>query len=83
MNTAGKVAIGILGGIAIGVAAGILLAPNSGKKTRKKLMSKSKELTDRVSKTYGDMKKTYNKQLDSLAGNGKAGIDTLKESMKV
>lgn len=83
MNTAGKVAIGVLSGVAVGVAAGILIAPSSGKKTRRKLMGKSKELTDRVSETYDGMKKAYNKKLESLAGNGKTGIDSIKESMKV
>jgi gas vesicle protein len=83
MNTAGKVTIGILSGLAIGVATGILIAPSSGRKTRKKLIGKSKELTDRMAESLEDVKKAYNKKVEAYAGEGKHGIDSLKNTLKV
>jgi len=47
-NTALKVVAGVLVGAAVGVIAGILLAPDSGKNTRKKIVDKTKDMADDV-----------------------------------
>ncbi len=83
MNTAGKVTIGILSGLAIGIAAGILIAPQSGRKTRKQLIGKGKELKDQMAESLEDVKKAYNKKVEAYAGESKHGIDSLKNSLKV
>ncbi len=46
MNTKTKVIGGFLLGTAIGAATGLLLAPRSGRKTRKKIKNESKKLAD-------------------------------------
>ncbi len=46
-STALKVAGGILAGAAAGAIAGVLLAPDSGKKTRKKIAVKTKKTEER------------------------------------
>ena len=70
----------------IGVAVGLLMAPESGRKTRKKLMDKSKEFGDEVvksvSKGLDTVKSTYNQKVDQLANAGKSTIDTAKERIK-
>lgn len=87
MNTTVKVVGGFLIGAAVGAAAGILLAPESGKRTRKRLLDESKRMSDNafdsVSKAFDSVKGSYNKKLDEYAKSGKVSIDNLKETMKV
>lgn len=58
-----KSAIMFLGGVAVGTMIGVLLAPDSGKKTRKKLVRQFDDLKDNLG--------------DKLA-SGKAKLDSLK-----
>ena len=87
MNTAVKVIGGFLAGAAIGVAAGVLLAPESGTRTRKRVLDESKRIADNVldsvSGAMDSVKGSYNKKLDEYAKSGKVSIDNLKETMKV
>jgi gas vesicle protein len=55
----GKVVLGTLAGLAIGAMAGILFAPESGSKTRKKIMNKGDGYVD-------EFKSKFDKFLDSL-----------------
>jgi gas vesicle protein len=86
MNTTTKIIGGFLAGATLGVAAGLLLAPNSGQKTRKKIMKESKKLTDQftnaVSQSLDTVKKSYNKKLDEYADNGKTAIENVKKTIK-
>ncbi|HEY4656326.1 MAG TPA: YtxH domain-containing protein [Cyclobacteriaceae bacterium] len=87
MNATAKIIGGFLAGAALGVAAGLLLAPESGRKTRKRILDKSKEVTDQVAKTVAStmdtVKSSYNKKLEDYANSGKSTIDTMKEKIKV
>lgn len=83
MNTTTKVAIGVLAGASVGILTGLLLAPNSGKKTIKKLMGKTNELKDQMTDSMLEVKKAYNKRVDVLVDDGKTGINSLKSSLKV
>lgn len=47
MNSTSKILLVALGGIVLGATAGILLAPKSGKETRKDLMDKINELKNK------------------------------------
>lgn len=86
MNNTTKIIGGFLAGAALGVAAGVLMAPDSGKRTRRRLADKSKEysdqLSDSVSKTLDTVKSSYNKKLDEYASTGKHSIDAVKEKIK-
>jgi gas vesicle protein len=46
MNDSFKTALAFIGGAAAGAAIGILLAPDKGSETRKKILSKAKDLGD-------------------------------------
>lgn len=59
-STALKVAGGVLAGAAAGALAGVLLAPDSGKNTRKKIVDKTK-------KVAGDVKMKVADKLKGLA----------------
>jgi gas vesicle protein len=83
MNTASKVTVGILAGAVLGLITGILIAPDSGKKTREKLMGKSKDLKDKVIDSIDEMKKAYNRKLETIASESKSGIETVKNGLKV
>ena len=81
-----KVIGGFLAGATIGAVAGLLLAPESGRKTRKKMMDESRRLTDQftdsMSRTFDSVKDNYNKKLDEFAKRGKVSLESLKDSMK-
>lgn len=83
MNTTGKVLVGVLAGAAAGLLTGILMAPDSGKKTREKLLGKSQDLKNKTQDTLNEMKRTYNKKLETYAVEGKSGIEYLKDSLQV
>jgi gas vesicle protein len=86
MNTTTKIIGGFLAGAALGVATGLLMAPDSGKRTRKKIMDKSKEVGDQVAKsvakTLENVKSTYNQKVDEFAKTGKASLEAMKEKVK-
>ena len=75
------------GRVALGAAAGILLAPNSGRKTRTKILDESnkfrKQLIDAIEEAFSSMKDNYNKKVDDYATNGKRSIDVIREKVKV
>jgi len=83
MNTTTKIITGFLAGASLGILTGILIAPNSGKKTREQIADKTKDLKNRMVDSYDDVKKAYNKELESLLSTGKSGIDSLKNTLKV
>lgn len=60
---------GILLGLAAGALVGLLLAPDSGKKTRKKISSESdsffKDLQDQLQTGLDNIKRQYNDYVDT------------------
>lgn len=86
MNATAKIIGGFLAGAMLGVAAGLLMAPESGRNTRKKIADKSKEFTDEVAKSVSrsldTVKSTYNKKVDEFANAGKSTIDSTKDRIK-
>ncbi len=55
MNTGQKILLSFLAGISVGAVAGLLIAPDSGKETRKKLAKKA-----------GDIKSSIGTQMTKL-----------------
>jgi gas vesicle protein len=62
---------GILVGLAVGAVVGLLLAPESGKKTRKRISSESdsffKDLQDQLQTGRENIKSQYNDYVDTAA----------------
>lgn len=87
MNTTVKVIGGICLGAIAGTVAGILLAPSSGRETRKQIRAKAQEMTDEIKSSVSDyvdqMLSNYNKKVDTYAENGKHAIDSMKKTIKV
>lgn len=58
-----KILVGFLAGAAVGALAGILFAPDKGSNTRKKISTKSGDITDSVKNSFSDfidgVKETY------------------------
>ena len=86
MNTTVKVLGGICLGAIAGTIAGILVAPASGRDTRKQLKDKTQTMTDEIKSSVSDyvdhLLKGYNKKVDAYAENGKHAIDQVKQSIK-
>ncbi|MFZ1806928.1 MAG: YtxH domain-containing protein [Cyclobacteriaceae bacterium] len=87
MNTKTKVIGGFIIGAALGAASGLMLAPSSGRKTRKKLKAESKrlanELIEKANESLDSAKKAYNHKIEEYTKNGKSSIDHLTETIKV
>jgi gas vesicle protein len=87
MNTTLKVVGGVLLGAAIGAGIGLMVAPTRGDKMQSFLKKKSKKYSkqalDAASAYIDSLKKDYNKKVDYYAANGKNGIDSVKESIKL
>ncbi len=58
-----KILVGFLAGAAVGALAGILFAPDKGSNTRKKIATKTGDITDSVKNSFSDfidgVKETY------------------------
>lgn len=73
---------GILVGLAVGAVVGLLLAPESGKKTRKKISSESdsffKDLQDQLQTGLENIKSQYNDYVDSAESKTKDAVKQVK-----
>lgn len=87
MNTKIKIASGFLLGAAVGAITALILAPATGKDTRKKIKAESKRLTndliEKANESLMTAKKSYNQNIDNYAKRGKSSIDHLSEDLRV
>lgn len=78
---------GLLAAVAIGAAIGILLAPNSGERTRSKLIRGSRKLTDDLQETVEEsidsLKVKFNSGVDEVVRKGKEMINHTSDRVKV
>ncbi len=70
-NTAGKVAAGVALGALAGAAAGVLLAPKSGKETRKDIEKFAKDTKQRGLELYKSARKEVEKKVENVQKAGK------------
>jgi gas vesicle protein len=75
MNTNGKIVIGFLLGTAIGTLTTLLLAPSTGKTTRKNINKKAKKLMKRIEGFVGTEKKKTTTAGNHVR-NGRATVTT-------
>ena len=77
---------GILVGLAVGAVVGLLLAPESGKKTRKRIASESdsffKDLQDQLESGLESIKSQYNDYVDAAADKSKEVVSQAKKKAK-
>ncbi len=87
MKEAPKVIGGLIAATAIGVAIGLLLAPSSGKNTRKKIIDGSLKMKDdlmsSVDASIDGLRKQLNAKIDQLAKSGKDVVNLTSEKVKV
>lgn len=77
---------GILIGLAVGAVVGLLLAPESGKKTRKRISSESdsffKDLQDQLQTGLENIKSQYNDYVDTAASKTQEAVNQGKRQAK-
>lgn len=85
MNNTAKIITGVLAGAAAGAVTGLLLAPDSGKNTRKKIVNGANDmvdsLKDQVETKTEAAKDSYNQSLEKAANSTKNGVDKAKEKL--
>lgn len=78
---------GFIAGAALGIAAGMLLAPDSGQRTRKKIVDGSIKLKDdlmnTVDSSLDNIRRQFNSKIDQLARAGKQNVGEASEKAKV
>ena len=84
-----KILVGFLAGAAVGALAGILFAPDKGSNTRKKISSKTGDLTDSVKNSFSDfidgVKQTYSgakEEVEEFSNKSRAKLDGVKNDVK-
>lgn len=83
MNDSMKTLLAFIGGAAVGAIVGVLLAPDKGSETRKKIVSKAKDITDDVvgaaSDKFDKLTNWKNKEMEeSVIGFGGDNPDRKK-----
>ena len=85
MNTTAKIITGVLAGAAAGAITGILLAPDSGKNTRKKIIDGTNDMVDNLKDEMRtkavEAKGSYNESVERVAKSTKNGVDLAKEKL--
>ena len=78
---------GLIAATAIGMAIGLLLAPSSGKNTRKKILDGSMKVKDdfvsSVESSIDALRKQLNAKIDQLAKGGKDVVNHASEKVKM
>lgn len=73
---------GIIVGLAVGAAVGLLLAPQSGKKIRKRISSESdsffKDLQDQLQTGLENIKNQYNSYVDTASSKTEDAVKQAK-----
>ncbi|HEY5919815.1 MAG TPA: YtxH domain-containing protein [Chryseolinea sp.] len=87
MKGSQKVIGGLVAATAIGVAIGLLLAPSSGKNTRKKLIDGSMKLKDdvmsSVDASIDALRKQLSAKIDQLAKGSKDVVSQASDKIKM
>ncbi|GAB3715038.1 hypothetical protein GCM10027592_55280 [Spirosoma flavus] len=77
---------GVLVGLAVGAVIGVLLAPESGKKTRKRITSETdsffKDLQDQLQTGLDSIKQQYNDYVDSASEKAQEVVSQAKRKVK-
>lgn len=82
-NDTYKILAGFLIGAMGGLLTGLMVAPESGKKTRKRILEEAESFRDdlltKAEDQYEQTKKRLSEKIDELAEVGKNSINNLKE----
>ena len=85
MSKESNIISGFVLGVMAGAAAGLLLAPNSGKRTRKKIKTKTKRVIndakDSLSEATADALMQVNEGIQDLSDKGQESMTRLKQKI--
>lgn len=80
-NVTGKVIGGILIGTIVGAALGILFAPMDGSKTRKKIATGAKDLTDNLVSRVKSKASDVTERVEDMGSKAEEKFDTMKNNV--
>ena len=81
MNSS-KVLLGILGGVAVGAIVGVLLAPASGKETRRKLAKDGKDYVDGLKSKVDGFKEKLHDLQNEVTNKYNGYLDDAKDEVE-
>jgi gas vesicle protein len=86
MSNFTNVACGLLTGVAIGATLGILLAPASGRETRRRIVDGSlkmrEDLRSQLNESLETTRQNINERIDLVAGGGKKVVNETTDKLK-
>ena len=74
--------LGLVAGLAVGATLGLLLAPDKGTKTRKKIISKTKDTKDKLKDSFDDFLDTVTEKYSSIKKDGEELLNKEKAEVK-
>jgi len=82
MNNEGKVLIALAAGLAAGSLLGLLLAPDTGEKSRGKLIKNAKKLNESLKQNIDDLSEKSQQYLKDVATTVKTATKEAEENSK-
>jgi gas vesicle protein len=77
MNDSTKTLLAFIGGTAVGALVGILLAPDKGSQTRKRILSRAKDLAEDLTDTASEGYDRFVNWKDKMTGNVKDDAENM------
>ena len=75
----GRIVFGVLAAMGVGTILGILFAPDKGSETRKKISSKTRDLSDELNTKVNEALNSVNKKMETLKEENSRMAVTMKK----
>lgn len=77
-----SILLGLITGVVVGATLGVLLAPEKGEKTRKKIVSKTKDAKNKLKESFDDFVDSVSEKYSTLKEDGEELLNKEKKNLK-